>query len=225
MSPRKPRLPGNAGDRLSATYNYLFGKKSTDRGSKARINRDVRDTMVSSELRQEMVDVLLSASNLGLCPARISEASIRIQDNTFLVTKRNSWFNQLTDQDLILVMASVEGEVDKDQSPKHWNWHLSIYLGDPNTKAVVMGQPAALMALASQKKLPEDRLLPDAGEIIGQIKLCQPNGKNIAQEAQQARLLVVPGIGALARGETISEAVTYLELANQWSELTIMARK
>ena len=119
----------------------------------------------------------------------------------------------------------MESEIDKDQSPKHWGWHLSIYLGDPNTKAVVMGQPAALMALASQKKLPEDRLLPDAGEIIGHIILCQPNSKNIDQETQQARLLVVPGIGALARGETISEAVTYLELANQWSEITILASK
>ncbi len=102
MSPKSPKLPGSAVDRLSATYQYLLRNKKKPDLSGKRLNRDVRDMMISSELRQEMVTTLESASRFELCIGKISEASIRIQEDIYLVTKQGCGFHQIADNDLIL---------------------------------------------------------------------------------------------------------------------------
>ncbi len=225
MPPKTPGPPGSAADRLRATYQYLLGKKTPAHRTGVRLNRDVRDALVSQEARQEVVSVLQAAANLGLFPARLSEASIQIQDNIYLVTKRDSWFNKLAGQDLILSLPSTDGLADENQLPNHWNWHLEIFRGNSNIKAVVLGLPAALMALTSKKELPQDEMFSEGAELIGGIKLCQATVSSIHQGAEQARLLVVPGIGALSQGESISEAVMALEMANHWSEITLLASR
>ncbi len=222
MSPKRPKLPGTAADRLSATYQYLLRKKKPDL-SATRLNRDVRDMMISAEFHQEMVTALESASRLGLCIGKISEASIRLQDNIYLVTKKGCGFHQIADKDLILAAATSDSVIDENQNPKHWKWHLEIYRTDDSVKAIMLAQPAAVMALASKMKLPPIELLPDAAEIVGQIQISRPDLQAISQEIEHVNHLIIPGTGILSWGDELSEIVFNLEIINRWCEISLMA--
>jgi len=216
MSPKSPKLPGSAVDRLSATYQYLLRNKKKPDLSGKRLYRDVRDMMISSELRQEMVTTLESASRLELCIGKISEASIRIQEDIYLVTKQGCGFHQIADNDLILAAATSDSVIDENQNPNYWDWHLEIYKTDNSVKAILLAQPAAVMALASKMKLPPRDLLPDAAEIVGQIQLSTPDLQVISREIEHVKHLVFPGIGILSWGNELSEIVINLEIINRW---------
>ena len=223
MSPKQPKLPGSAVDRVSTTFDYLLRNKKKSDQSGTRLNREVRDTMVPSEIRLEMATILESASKLGLCIGKISEASIQIQDNIFLVTKNGCGFHKINDKDLILASAVSDSVIDENQNPKYWDWHREIYDRDSSAKAIIFAQPAAVMALASKKKLPPKELLPDAADIIGQIQLCEPDLQSISNAVEHAKQLIIPGIGVLSRAETLSEVVINLEIMNRWCEISTMA--
>jgi len=224
MSPKSPKLPGSAVDRLSATYHYLLRNKKDpiQHGSGAMLNRNVRDAIVSPLIREEMVTSLESCSRLGFCIGKISEASIQVQENVYLVTKFDCGFHQISGDDLFLAAATTESVIDEDQNPKYWPWHLEAYSGNGSIKAVVLAQPAAIMAVASSGKLPDPYLLSEAAEILGQTQLLKPDLQSISEEVKHSKHLVFPGIGILSCGETLSDVVINLEIINRWCEISLM---
>jgi len=113
--------------------------------------------------------------------------------------------------------------IDENQNPKHWEWHLEIYRTDDSVKAIVLAQPAAVMALASKMKLPPSELLPDAAEIVGQIQISRPDLQAISKEIEHVNHLIIPGIGILSWGDELSEIVLNLEIINRWCEISLMA--
>lgn len=225
MSPKSPKLPSNAFDRLNETYQHLFGRKSSPQNGGTNINREVRDTLVSPLLRQDMVEVLRESAQLGICTARISEASQRIKDNTFLVAVRDSWFRQLNDKDLILTTGSTDTFLDKNQLPNHWDWHLAIYQEHPEVKAIIFGHPPSLMVLGNKNILPTPDLLLGAYSIIGLIKISQPEPGDITYNVNKAKIIMVPGKGVISWGDSLAEAAANLELAERWGEISLRATK
>ena len=225
MSPKQPKLPGSAIDRLNATYHYLL-KKNKEPGQHeggAMLNRDVRDAIVPPLIRQEMVEVLGSCSNLGLCIGKLSEASIQFQENIYLVTKFGSGFHQISDKDLFLATTNSESLINENQNPKYWNWHLAAYESNSSNKAVILAQPAAIMAVATLGALPKPELMSEAAEIIGQIQICRPERKSISAGASKSKHLLIPGIGILSSDETLSEVVINLEIINRWCEIALLS--
>lgn len=225
MSPRRPKLPGKTIDRLDATYKYLLGKNKhgSERSEGANINRDVRNTLVPLEVREDMARMLENASQLGLCVGKLSEASIQLQENQFLVSKKGSWFHDIADSDLVFATGGTDSIADGNQTPVYWEWHLGVYSRCKTTKAIILGQPAAVMALAKRKRMPDEGLLVDAGKALGPIIFCQPDLNEISQYAEQSNLLVIEGIGILSQGETLFDALINLEILNRWSESTLLA--
>lgn len=226
MSPRRPKLPGNAVDRLSATYQYLFGKKEDDahQGIESTLNRDVRDALISDELRQEMAGILALLAQQGFCPARISEASLQFQENKFLVTRKDCWFQDLAEDDLVLALAETGKIINSDQTPQYWDWHFEIFNKNPLIKAIILGQPSAVMALAKKEELPKTELLPVAMELIGEVQLCRPDLSCVSSQADNSNMLIIPGIGVMSTGKTLFEAASNLELINKVSEITLLSK-
>jgi ribulose-5-phosphate 4-epimerase/fuculose-1-phosphate aldolase len=226
MSPRRPKLPGSAIDRLGATYQYLLGKKKdpTQQGVEGVLNRDVRDALISDELRQEMIRILLATSQLGLTTGRISEASHQFFENQFLVTRKNCWFQDLKDDDLILILAAVENVLSTEENPRYWDWQLAVYKQNPETKAIIIAQPAAVMALASEGRMPREDVLPIGTELIGKISLCEADGSSLSQKAQGSRMMIIPGVGVLSQGKSLIESAANLELLERLSEITLLAK-
>ena len=225
MSPKRPKLPGKTIDRLDATYKYLLGKKKhgSERAEGAKINRDVRNTLVPLEVRQDMARILEYTSQLGLCVGKLSEASIQLQENQFLVSRKGSWFHDIADSDLVYSSAGTDSIANDNQTPVYWEWHLGVYSRCKNTKAIILGQPAAVMALAKRKRTPEEGLLVDGAKALRPVTFCQPDLTEISKLAGQSNLLIIEGIGVLSQGETLFEAVINLEILNRWSEITLLA--
>ena len=226
MSPKRQKLPGNAVDRLSATYQYLFGRKeeTAQAGIESTLNRDVRDALIPDELRQEMARILALLAQQGFCPARISEASLQFQENKFLVTRKDCWFQDLAEDDLVLALAETGKIINSDQAPQHWDWHFEIYNKNPLIKAIILGQPSAVMALAEKGELPKPELLPVALEFIGEVQLCRPDLTCISSQANNPNMYVIPGTGVLSTGETLFEAASNLELINKIGEITLLSK-
>jgi len=225
MAPKRPKLPGNTIDRLGATYQYLLGRKKdlAQPGIESTLNRDVRDALVSEELRQEMIGILFQASQQGLCSGRISEASLRLRENQFLVTRIDCWFQDLAEDDLILAITNAADILDSQQAPRCWEWHLDIYQGNPHTRAIILGQPSAVLALAKKNLLPDRELLPVAAEVLGEFFICHPDRSEISRLAESAKVLIIPAAGVLSLGSSLSEAAINLELINRLAEITLLA--
>ncbi|NQS91914.1 MAG: class II aldolase/adducin family protein [Chloroflexi bacterium] len=227
MSPKPPKLPGNAVDRVNTTFHYLWGKKGTpDREKGAmELNRDVRDTLVPQDIRQEMAKILRSTSVLGLSAGGLSEASLKIRENAFLVTTKGISFHLLAEDNLVLANDERESILDISLIPNYWDWHLRIYQANDKTNTVLLGHPAAVMAVTSEDYLPDKKLLPDAAELIGQIRICDPDPASISNEAVDGKIIIIPGKGVFSLGETLIESVTNLDLVNRWCEIAHLSRK
>jgi ribulose-5-phosphate 4-epimerase/fuculose-1-phosphate aldolase len=225
MSSKKPKLPGGAVDRLGATYQYLLGKKKdpSSAGVGTTLNREVRDALVPDQLRREMAEILYKVSQLGLCVGGINEASLQVGENQFLVTRQDCWFQDLVEDDLILALANSGHVFESEKMPLHWGWHMAAYQTNSNVKAVIYGQPAAVLALAGKGILPQKDNLIAAAEYLGAFSLCQPKTEEINNKFQKNQMLILPGAGVLSLGESLTEAAVKLELINRLGEITLLA--
>ncbi len=107
----------------------------------------------------------------------------------------------------------------------YWQWQAEIYRKNPEAKAIILGQPSAVMALAASARLPSRDVLPAAADILGKFSLCQPVLSEIAYLAEHNNTLIFPGIGVMTTGGTLSEAAVNLELINKLGEITQFVRE
>jgi ribulose-5-phosphate 4-epimerase/fuculose-1-phosphate aldolase len=222
MKPKSSGTSGNAIDRLRSTYRYLLRKRVDTEINGTDLSTKVRDALVTPALREEMAKDLEYAARLGLSVGKLSEASLHIQANQYLVTRRDCSFSNLMEDDFILV--SPGSVLNKSLTPHYWNWHQKVYLSNPRARALLLGQPAEVMALASRDELPADHVMKDAAKRIGKVLLSPPDAGQIGKAAAEANLIVVPGMGVLSWADTLLDAVENLSVINHWSAITLMAK-
>ena len=215
---------GNTFDRLKLTYQYLRGKGGVDGDiNDAVISQKVRQTLVSPKLHQETVSTLKSAAELGLTVGRLSEASIRLPQGKFLITGKASWFYDLAEEDLIVASEKSGITMDGDNFPEHWEWHRLVYQQDVKTQAIILAQPASLMALIGRGDIPNPDLLKSGEDALGGVSQCDPDSDAIIKALKDSNVLLISGVGSLLRAKTLKEAVIKLEIVSRWSEITLQA--
>ena len=213
---------GNAFDRLRTTYRFLL-RKEVDTGLNGiDLSRKVRDTLVSPVLREEMAENLEYAIQLGLCVGKLSEASIHIQANQYLVTKRDCSFSYLLEDDFLLITPG--SVLNQNLTPHYWNWQQKVYQSNSQARAILLGQPLEVMALAAKGELPDSKVLVDAVNRIGDVVSCDPDVELIGEAAAEANLIIVPGIGVLSWADSLLGAVENMAILDRWSGITIRAR-
>ena len=223
MPSRSSESPGNAFERLRLTYRYLSGKGAVGDISEAAIGQQVRETLVSPKLHQETSSILKTAAELGLTVGRLSEASLRLPHGRFLITGGTSWFHNLSDEDLIVASEKAGINMEEDNLPEHWEWHRLIYQQHLDAQAVMLAQPASLMALVGRGDVPDPDLMKSGGDAVGKVVRCDPDNDMIIKSMKDANVLLIPGVGGLARAETLEQAIIKLEIVNRWSEITLQA--
>jgi ribulose-5-phosphate 4-epimerase/fuculose-1-phosphate aldolase len=223
LNETKPsRGSGNAFDRLRSTYQYLLGGKADPGFNAADLSSKVRDTLVPPARREEMGKTLEYAAQLGLCIGKLSEASIFIQGNQFLATRRDCSFSNLMADDFLLVSPGIVS--NQNLTPPYWSWQQSIYQSNSKARAVLLGQPLETMVLASRGELPVEDVLIDAAKKIGKIVSCPPDADQIGSAAKEANVIFIPGSGIVSWGDTLIDAVENLAIVNLWSGITNRAR-
>lgn len=225
MFPKRAKIPGSAIDRLNETYHHLLGKRNNAPVTSGApgINRDIRNTLVSAQLREEMAQNLVVAAELGFSAGDLAEASIMFKDNHYLVTRKGCWLHDLSDDDLIYT-SPVFGKEDAGEVPAYWNWHLEIYNRAPSTKAIFLGQPSAVLALAQEDRYPDQSLLPDAAAMMGNLVYCKKDGDEIAKYADPKNILVIPGMGVISQGRTLKDAIIKIDLLSKLCKITLMVK-
>jgi len=220
MKPKQPDNTDRTTERLKATYRYLLKKEEDSSGAGANLNSKIRDTVVSAQIRDEMTANLKYTALLGLSIGKLSEASIHIQQNQYLVTRRDCSFNNLEEDDLLL--ASPGSTLNEVGNPRYWSWHQAIYQSNSDVKAILLGQPPDAMALAHKSKLPKKELLENAADAVGHIALCSPEIEDITSAVENATVILIPGIGVLSCAEVLLQAVENLALVNQWCKISTL---
>ena len=152
----------------------------------------------------------------------MSEASIHIQGNQYLATRRECSFSNLMEDDFLLV--SPGSVLNQNLTPTYWHWQHRIYRSNSKARAVLLGQPFEAMALASRGKLPDRDLLIDASQKIGKVLSCPPDADQIGSAAKEANTIFIPGVGVISWGDTLIDAVENLAIVNHWSGITNRAR-
>jgi ribulose-5-phosphate 4-epimerase/fuculose-1-phosphate aldolase len=223
MKSKPSGASGNPFDRLRSTYRYLLRKKVDAGLDGTDLSKKVRDTLVPPALREEMANHLEYAYQLGLSIGKLSEASIHIQANQYLATRRDCSFSNLKDDDFLLV--SPGSVLNQDLTPHYWNWQQKVYQTNSHARAILLGQPSSVMALAARGELPTNQVLADAAKRIGKILLCPPDADKIGEAAAEVNLIVVPGIGILSWADSLPEAVENLSIFKHWSEIALNSKR
>lgn len=209
-------------DRLSTTYSHLWGKKPQSVAKPRAIGSDVRDLFAAEAVRAVragMIEAAAQAAQLGLVAGQLSEASLRLAGDKFLVTAAGSWFYELQDADLLLASDAPDKGFAEEALPAQWPLHLAGYRQAPQAGAALLGHPAAALALMAQGRLPDPGLLSGA-EALGQVVLCA-EAEQVNQALGAARVLFVKGVGILVFAETLPQAIMDLQLVNRLSEISL----
>lgn len=206
-------------DRLSTTYGHLWGKKPQAVAKPRALTSEVRDLFAADAVRAEMIATAAHAAQLGLVAGQLSEASLRLAGDKFLVTAASSWLYQLHDDDLLLASDAPEKGFAEDALPAHWPLHLAGYRQTPQAGAALLGHPAAALALMAAGKLPAPGLLAGA-EALGNFVMCAAEAEQVSQALGPARVIFVKGVGVLVFAETLQQAVIDLQLVNRLSEIS-----
>lgn len=207
-------------DRLSTTYGHLWGKKPQAVAKPRALTSEVRDLFAADAVRAEMIETAAHAAQLGLLAGQLSEASLRLAGDKFLVTAASSWLYQLQDADLLLASDAPEKGFAEEAMPAHWPLHLAGYRQASQAGAALLGHPAAALALMAAGKLPDLGLLAGA-EALGKLVMCAAEAEQVSQAFSAARVIFVKGVGVLVFAETLQQAVIDLQLVNRLSEISL----
>lgn len=206
-------------DRLSTTYGHLWGRKPQAVAAPRALGSEVRDLFAGDPVRAAMIADAAQAAHLGLTAGQLSEASLRLAGDKFLVTAAGSWLYQLQDADLLLASEADKGFAE-DGLPVHWPLHVAGYRKAPQAGAALLGQPAAALALMGQGKLPDPGVLASA-EALGKFVICAAEAEQVHQALGDARVIFVKGVGVLVFAETLQQAIMDLQLVNRLSEISL----
>lgn len=207
-------------DRLSTTYSHLWGKKPQGVAKPRAVGSDVRDLFAAEAVRAGMLEAAAQAAQLGLVAGQLSEASLRLAGDKFLLTAAGSWLYQLQDADLLLASDTPEKGFAEEALPAHWHLHLAGYRQAPHAGAALLGHPAAALALMAQGKLPDPGLLSGA-DALGTLVICAAEVEQVKHALSAARVLFVMDVGILVFAETLQQAIMDLQLVNRLSEISL----
>lgn len=170
------------------------------------------------ELRKLVVATALEMSRSGLSPGRSGNVSARFDDG-MLITPTGVAYEEIGPKDIVFVAAdgSVPGKQKKPSS--EWQFHLAAYRARPDMGAVVHTHSLHAVVLAcAGRSIPafhymvavsgssDIPVIPYA--TFGSDKLAN----NVANGLADRRACLMAHHGAIALGETLSEA---LELAHE----------
>lgn len=183
-----------------------------------------RDAIAPSKLREALRRSALLAAERGLVAGILGEISQRLSGGKFLMTANGAWFSQLSDEDLLIVSISGDWASERSKLTSHAEWHREIYRST-KANAILLAQPVATTLLAAEGTLPDDLLLVDAGEVLGDMRCVDPKGVGISYAFDaDVGILLIRGKGVLAWGEGVAQVIGSVELVERWCTITIASR-
>jgi len=186
---------------------------------------------MSREDEYQLVEACRRLSGMGMMPASDGNCSIRLDEETMLITPSGVRKEQLKPQDLVQI--SINDEEAGNRASSEWQMHAVIYQQHAEVKAIAHAHPVYLTAWGLLGEVPDEDLLYEASETIGKIALVPfetPGTVDLADSvakalgAGAATVGILVRHGAVALGSGMEEALFRLERAEHLAEVAYLAR-
>lgn len=186
------------------------------RSSEARLREAVAPRAVQSAL----CEGAHLAVERGLAAGTLAEISLRLRGGKLLINSAGAWLARLAGSDLAVVSIQQEWTAADTAPARHVAWHRAIYAAT-DAAAVVLCQPAAAMVIANTRTQLDPACLRDAPTATDGLIWAAPETEAIRLMAARNRVLLIPGYGMLAWGESVTDALARAETANHWCAISL----
>lgn len=165
----------------------------------------------------------------GLVVAAEGNASVRLDEQTLLVTPSGRRKDELRPADLVVVGLASDPARDTAVTPRPTSdlaVHRAIYRACPDVGAIVHAHPPAALSLTLAGERPDPAVLPETALLLPNVPLvpfAPPGSPELAERIAAAfragserpvRAVLLERHGIVAVGGSIEEAVDRLELAD-----------
>lgn len=202
--------------RYQRLANDVVGLVNSPRSLQGRL----RDSVAPRPARERLLHLARQAHGAGLAAGLLSEASIRLKGQMLLLTGPGCWFADAGED--ALVVCSLEGQPFPEgaELPQHSAWHCQLYR-QTAARAVLLAQPAAVLAAAAERDyLPPD-VLPDAAALLGPVAIIEA-APTLPEPLSEAGLYIIRGCGLLAWGPEGAELLARSHAVMRWAEVLLM---
>ncbi len=186
------------------------------------------------EWKKERKEVIRFAKKIyrkGLVTGTSGNLSLRIKENSFLITPRAKCYEKLQAQDILLI--DLEGNILEGQREpsSEKNLHMEIYRARQDVKAIIHTHSSCACVLAAME-LTLPLILDEQKEILGgQIEVAKyaPSGSvELAIETIKAlgknKAVILAKHGAVVVGDSLNEAYNICELIERLSKIYLFMK-
>lgn len=175
--------------------------------------------VASPKLRDELVEGLVLAMEIGLGAGLGLEISLRVQGGKILTTPARAWPPVLQGDDLVLGTLEGNWSTDPDRLPPHFDWHLQVYKHS-DSRSVVFSQPPHGLVLSDIGAGARSVVPEDLWDITGGIVSVAPD--ELPSAIPNHGALRIAGYGVLTHGTSVGQALGRAQAIDKVCQLVFL---
>ncbi len=169
------------------------------------------------EIRSQIIEIVHRACDRNLMISTEGVASIRYENNDFLITPTGLGRRSIDIEDIVMIK---NGKKEKGKNPsRSVLLHQEIYNNNPNINSIITAQSPSVTAYAISKEYFETRTIPESYVVLRDIPKIEFGAQfndpiKIAQTlSERKHTILIQNDGLLTTGKNILEAFDRLEVA------------
>lgn len=178
--------------------------------------------LLKESQKQELIATGRLLVERSLAHATTGELSLRLDSSQLVVNTLGSDLAQLTDQQF--VVGTLDNDKSLGDAARHLDWHRLIY-AKTSAQAVILCQSPYALTLANAHRLPEQPVAPEIFQSIGEVAMLHTDELHAEKNAAvfgMHHAFLIPHIGTLAWGTSLSDAAQRAEALEYVSRLTAL---
>ena len=181
---------------------------------------------IDKETKRLFVETAHKIAELGLVKCSSGNLSLRLDNNTMLITATGSWMERLTEDDISVCNIADGTVLNRIQPSVEFRFHAGIYMVRSDVNAVLHFQSPYATAVACTEPCSKDfNIIPEVPYYIGSIAKVAfyPPGseqlaKAVIEKAQNNNMIIMQNHGLVTFADDIDlliKRAVFFELACQ----------
>lgn len=183
------------------------------------------------ELRKKIVDIHKKLYALGFAVANDGNTSVKLKNDTFLITPKGLDKTKLKPADIVVVNGSGK-KIKGPHDPSSEIWlHLYAYRARPTVSAIVHSHPPFSIAASLAGVSLEELILPEVILAFGKIPTApykltgtKEMASGVAEKLASSDGVILERHGALTVGNTLDDALAKLERIEHTAKILTYAK-
>ncbi len=178
----------------------------------------ITDNPIETKLRQDLKTVCNLLYNRGLISGFDGNVSLRISEDLFLITPRDSHKGLLKEEDFVIVDLEGNSKSFNNDPSSDFSIHASAYRKRTDIKAFIHAHPPTAVSISIANINVNKPILPDVVVLLGEVSTIQYPGIEKEKELnlivkclEKSDLIILEKHGAIAVGDSIFNALHKLE--------------